>query len=392
MAPTEHRSHRPTLVILGDTHHYFDDSGRLCTHGALASQLDLWASGFDRVIFCGVRKDGPPPASFVPYASTNIELVPLKSAGGTGWRAKIRALTAAASWIRTAVPALRRADAVHLRAPCNVTLVMIPLARILARRRYAIYAGSWSTYPGEAASYRLQRWMLRHLFRGVVHAYVVERPTSGGVRPAFSPVLTDEELTEIATRRSSPPEGERPGVDRPLRVVSVGRFSTNKNQAAIVEAIRAVSDKGIAVEAKLIGDGPNLDAARAAAADLAGVSFIPVASRHEVFDSMVWADLNVLASFHEGYPKVLLEGISAGALPVAADRPVNRSMVDARGWVFDPARPDTLTNVLLEATAVSESEWAERRDRCQRYARTHTLDAFRAEVDYIIRDIWGFSG
>lgn len=380
-----------SLAFIGDTLHHLDEHGRLYTHGALAAQLDLWASRFDQVIFCGVRGAGPPPPSFAPYASRNIELVELRPAGGSGWRGKADAVAAAASWARTVVPVLRRTDAVHLRTPCNITLVLIPFARVLTRRRYAIFAGSWQRYRGEPVSYRLQRWMLRHVFGGVVHAYVTDESGSGPLRPAFSPVLTDEELTEVAARRDIRASAGLPGINRPLRLVSVGRFSTNKNQATIIDALRAVAAEGIPAEALFIGDGPLLESVQRAACDVDGVQFVPVAGRQEVFDAMAWADLNVLASFREGYPKVLLEGISAGALPVAADRPVNRSMVDTRGWTFDPARPGTLVDALRAAVRADEDEWSQRRSRCLSYARSHTLDAFRFEVDHIVGHIWGFT-
>ncbi len=145
----EPQSGGSTLVFIGDTHHHLDDCGRLYTYSALAAQLDLWAGWFDRVVFCGVRVEGPPPASLTPYSSDNIELVPLRPAGGSGWRAKLGVLGALVSWVRVLVPVLRTADAVHLRTPCNVTLLAIPLVRAFTARRYAIFAGSWDRYAAQ---------------------------------------------------------------------------------------------------------------------------------------------------------------------------------------------------------------------------------------------------
>lgn len=379
-----------TLAIVGDTRHYIDESGRLYTYAALAAQLDLWAARFDRVVFCGVLGEGPPPVSFAPYTSANVELVPLRPAGGPGWRAKVAVLGALVSWIRVLVPVLRRADAVHLRVPCNVTLVAIPLVRALTRRRYAIYAGSWDRYPGEPISYRIQRWMLSRMFHGVVHAYVTNESASGSIRPAFSPVLTDDGLREVSALRPVPRPGDRPGIDRALRLVSIGRFSENKNQIAIVRAIRTLTHEGLAVEARFIGEGSTRESVEQAASGLEGAEFIEVASRTEVFEAMAWADLNVLASFREGYPKVLLEGMSAGALPVAADTPMNTAMTQGRGWVFDPDKAGDLAAVILAAVGSGSADWAERRDRCTDYAHSKTLDAFGLEVAFIVGEIWGF--
>lgn len=379
-----------TLAIVGDTRHYIDESGRLCTYAALAAQLDLWAARFDRVVFCGVLGEGPPPVSFAPYTSANIEMVPLRPAGGPGWRAKVAVLGALVSWIRVLVPVLRTADAVHLRVPCNVTLVSVPLVRALTRRRYAIYAGSWDRYPGEPISYRLQRWMLSRMFHGVVHAYVTTESASGSIRPAFSPVLTDDGLRQVSALRSVPRQDDRPGIDRSLRLVSIGRFSENKNQIAIIRAIRALVDDGLEIEARFIGEGSTRDVVERSSAGLQSIEFVDVASRAEVFEAMAWADLNVLASFREGYPKVLLEGMSAGALPVAADRPMNRSMTKDRGWLFDPDRSDDLAAVILSAVRSDRADWTKRRDSCATYAQSKTLDAFGLEIAFIVGEIWGF--
>ena len=373
------------LVIVGDTLHHRDDQGRLHTHGALAGQLDLWAARFDRVRFLGVLGDGPPPPGFAPYEATNIALVPLRAAGGSGTRAKIGALVTSLSWLVTLVPELRRADAAHLRAPCNVTMPGLMAARLLVKHRYAIYAGSWESYPGEPRSYRAQRWWLRRAFGGTVHAYLPDEASDPPRRPAFSPVLNRSGLDVLvetaATRRLT--DGP-PGVERPLRVVSVGRFSANKNQIALVRALHLLAGRGVTVEACLIGEGPEAARVAAAAAGLDHLRFVDHADRDEVFDAMGRADLVVLPSFREGYPKVLLEGISAGALPVAADRPVNRAMVQGRGWVFDPDDPDELAAVLEQAIGLSVDGWAERRACALDYARSHTLEAFAAEIDAIV--------
>lgn len=373
------------LVIVGDTLHHRDDQGRLHTHGALARQLDLWAARFDRVRFLGVLGEGPPPPGFAPYEATNIVLVPLRAAGGSGARAKVGALLASLSWLATLVPELRRADAVHLRVPCNVTVPGLVAARILVRWRYALYAGSWDPYPGEPRTYRVQRWWLRHAFGGTVHAYLPDEAADPPRRPAFSPVLTRAGLDALveaaatARRREAPP-----GDDRPLRVVSVGRFSANKNQITLVRALHLLAGRGIVVDACLIGEGPEAAGVASAAAGLAHVRLVDHADRDEVFEAMSRADLVVLPSYREGYPKVLLEGISAGALPVAADRPVNRAMVQGRGWVFDPDDPDELAAVLDQAIGLSADEWAERRACGLDYARSHTLEAFGAEIDAVV--------
>ena len=382
-----------TLLIAGDTIHHRDAEGRLCTYAALASQLDLWASQFDRVRFCGVLADGPPPPGFAPYRSTNVRIVPMRKAGGSGPRAKLGILAALANWLRVLVPELRAADAVHLRTPCNVSIIAIVLARLLVPNRYAIYAGSWHAYEGEALSYRLQRGLLRRFFGGVVHAYLPpeEAVDTPNMRIAFSPVLTAEALHERWTTADSARSARTEADHGDLRVVCVGRFSANKNQIVLVEAIRQLQAAGVDVSCRFIGEGEQFDLVATAARGLENVEFVTHATRDEVFATMTWADLNILPSYREGYPKVLLEGICVGALPIGSDTPMNRSMAEGRGWVFDPSRPESLVGVIEEARALQPQGVRERTDSCLAYAKAHTLDAFGVEITHIITSIWGFT-
>lgn len=380
------------LAVVGDTVHHVDENGKLHTHGALAAQLDLWARHFDVVLFCGVLLAGSPPAGFAPYRSQHIQMVPLAQAGGRGLKAKIRVLRSWGSWLRTMAPVLRSADAVHLRTPCNVTIPGIIASRVLVRHRYAMYAGSWRPYRNEPLTYRLQRTLLRRCFGGTVHAYLPpgEVPDRPNVRPSFSPVLSSAQLDEVAAaasaaRAASPPLGS----GRCLRVVCVGRFSVNKNQMVLVEALRELQRGGIAVECRFIGEGTEYEAVKHAAKALNAVAFSSRADRNQIFEAMAWADLNVLPTFHEGYPKVLLEGMAAGALPVASDTPVNRATAEGRGWVFDPRNPTDLARVLRAALAVPDAEWKARRDAAATYSRSHTLDEFGTEVDHIVQTVWG---
>jgi hypothetical protein len=150
----------------------------------------------------------------------------MRKAGGAGPRAKLGILAALANWLRVLVPELRAADAVHLRTPCNVSILAIVLARLLVPNRYAIYAGSWHAYEGEALSYRLQRGLLRRFFGGVVQYLLRRKRSTPNMRIAFSPVLTAEAPAALDDRRQ---RRSAHGSDHgDLRVVCVGRFSANK--------------------------------------------------------------------------------------------------------------------------------------------------------------------
>jgi glycosyltransferase involved in cell wall biosynthesis len=126
-------------------------------------------------------------------------------------------------------------------------------------------------------------------------------------------------------------------------VLYVGRLSPEKNLGALVEAAALVRKAPVRV--RLVGNGPDRSALEDRARSLGVTLHVqPVVPHPEVAKLMAVADAFVLASFHEGHPKALLEAMAAGAPCVASDCEGNRSLVTEgrTGLLFDPHRPDDL--------------------------------------------------
>lgn len=385
-----------TLLLAGNTLHARDPDGRYCTHSALARQLDQWFAEFDRIVIAAVLDTGGEvPTGFAPYAPADITFVPLRKAGGTGLAAKLDALWSSVSWVVTLIPLLRDADVVHLRAPCNVTVVAIPLARILSPRRYAIYAGAWDPPPGGPGSYTLQRWMLRH-FGGVVHVYApVSATAPSNLRPNFSPTFTAPQLDDLgpATRRRLERISARPPRDAGLRLCCVGRFSANKNQATVVEAVATLASRGVAVELRFAGAGDTEEEVRALVAQRGlgrSVTFLGRCDEAEIMDLYEWADVNVMISEVEGFGRVLLEGMGVGCPAVCGPGVMQRSMVGgdgARGRQVDPPHLPGLVAALDELRMLSPAEWTSVAEACRAHARAHTVEAFGQEVRELLAEM-----
>lgn len=383
-----------TLLVVGDTVHHLDARGRFCTYTALARQLDAWFAEFDEVVIAAVLDTGDLPAGFSPYQCEHVTFVPLRQAGGSGIRAKVGALGASLSWVRALVPLLRRAEIVHLRTPCNITVLAIPLARWLSPRRYAIYAGAWDPPPGGPASYRLQRWMLRH-FGGVVHVYAPASSTlAPNLRPNFSPTFTTEALDDLApaTARRLARIRSHPPSEEPLRICCVGRFSTNKNQMAVVRAAAHLRDAAIPFELRFAGSGGNEAEVRSlvTAFDLeAQVHFLGRCDESALVDLYEWADVNVMPSFVEGFGRVIVEGMALGCPAVCGPGTMQRAMIGngKRGRQVDPADPADLATALRTLRDQSGEEWGAMARACRDYAAATTVEAFATQARMIVREL-----
>lgn len=383
-----------TLLLAGNTLHVRDDEGRYCTHEALARQLDQWFAEFDRIVIAAVLDPGLVPAGFAAYAPADITFVPLAKAGGTGVRAKLGALLAAASWIDTLIPLLRRADVVHLRSPCNITVVGIPLARLLSPHRYAVYAGAWDAPPGGPRSYSLQRWMLRH-FGGVVHVYAPASPSlAPNLRPNFSPSFSAAQLDVLAAATERRLDGIRndPPSQRTLRVACVGRFSVNKNQAALVEAVSILSAENVSVEVRFAGSGGTEEEVRALVARLGLDEQVRFLGRQDVgalLGLWEWADVNATITEVEGFGRVTLEAMALGCPTVCGPGAMQGDLVGygERGHQVDPPAASSVAAALRVLRGQPAEAWAEMAASCRLYAEAHTVEAFGAEVRDLLDDL-----
>jgi glycosyltransferase involved in cell wall biosynthesis len=104
------------------------------------------------------------------------------------------------------------------------------------------------------------------------------------------------------------------------------------------------------------------------------------------------AQVKVLASRTEGYPKVLAEAMVHGCLPVAADVAINRQIVaeGERGATFPWGEPESLAAVLRGIIA-DPSRLAEQIRAGRAYTRGVTLEAFRDLHRQVLERQWGLA-
>ncbi|MGN6692970.1 MAG: glycosyltransferase, partial [Aquihabitans sp.] len=358
---------------MGDTAYAVVD-GRLHTHAALSKQLDRWFAEFDEVRIAAHRIHAPDPG-FRALDRDGIELIALPSAGGSGWKAKVGVAAMLLQWVRILVRLMRRATAVHLRTPCNVTLVAIPLARLLCPRRYAIYAGTWEALESVPQTYRLQRWMLRH-WGGVVHAYA---PAGDGlpanVRPNVSPSFSLAELDAQAPAVAQRIERIRtePVAERPIRICCVGTFSRLKNQTGLVQAAHLLAERGIPAEIRFAGTGSTEGEVRGLVERYGlddQVQFLGQVDHAALRELYGWADVNALVARGEGFGKIFPEGMAVGCPALCGNGSMQHGIIGGgrRGRQADPDDPTSIADALEDLRSLSADAQLAMVEACTAYA------------------------
>lgn len=169
---------------------------------------------------------------------------------------------------------------------------------------------------------------------------------------------------------------ERQPHSEPTRLLCVGRLTPAKGQMVLLQAVQALVQKGVPLQLRMVGDGPDRPKLEAATQQwgLQGhVQFLGSVGQAQVRDEMAHADLFVLPSFAEGIPVVLMEAMASG-LPCVSS-PVNGipELIEHRatGWLTPAGDAAALALALQELI-----EQPQLRQGLARQGRSRVADHF----------------
>jgi rhamnosyl/mannosyltransferase len=239
-------------------------------------------------------------------------------------------------------------DVVNVHGPVpSISEMFLALSRTVpnAARPSIVY-----THHSDLAIPHLERW-----------CSVYNRLSNGLAHLADRIVVSSDDYQQRLQRSSGTPvdvvpwavdvrgrvAGRTDRSDGPLRVLFVGQLRSYKGLGVLLDAVANMTG----VEVTIVGDGPLREEieARARGDDLRHVRL-----RGRISDDELWKvysdhDVIVLPSTTtaEAYGLVLVEGMSAGCVPVASDLPGVRGVAAPTGLVVARGRPDDLREALI---------------------------------------------
>ena len=193
---------------------------------------------------------------------------------------------------------------------------------------------------------------------------------------ALIPPAIDLNFFDPGDRR----HGDRAGaLDRPLRILSVGRLEWKKGYEYGLAAIRILRDRGVVCEYGVIGAGEHLEAISFARHQMGLDDIVYLwgpQSRTEVKDRMLWADVMLHSATAEGFCNAVIEA-QAMKLPVVCTdaHGLQENIADGEtGFAVPRRNPNALADKLERL-----AQDADLRQRMGEAGRRRALARFRLE-------------
>ncbi len=363
--------------------------GRWWSSGGFPLQMAGVASLFDSLTLAIV--EGAPRAGGLPLPE-GAEIVRLRPPRGEDLRRKLSVLAGLPSYLTSLVPAIRRADVVHVPLPGDIPLLALLLAVLARKRLIARYGGSWVRTGQTTLMNSITRGLMRSLAGGrnvMLATGEGQAPPAPRMQWIFSTALS---ASELARARA---DCDR-GWSEPKRLVYAGRLSPEKGVQVLVEAV-AILAKGSRLprlEVEVLGDGPQRAEleARVRESGLEHVfRFRGQVDRAGLARELSAADLCVQPSLTEGYSKAWLDAMAHGVPVLASNVGAAASVVGAageRGWLVAPGRAEELASALARVFE-DPIDWPALRERCRSYVAGRTLEAWAARIGQIAARQWG---
>ncbi len=365
-----------------------DEAGGWLSYGGFPVQMGAIASLFDEMTLVIVGVERRKGGILLP---ANAQVVPLRRPTGKDTRRKISVLAHLPYYLRMIAAHVRQTDVVYVPLPGDIPFLGMLVALVFRKRLIANYGGSWVRNSQTTLMNRVTKaWMRFFAVSKNIMLAVGEGeiPPARGIDWIFATALSRSELD-----RKSPVLDR--GLSTPPRLAYVGRLSSEKGVAYLVEAVALLKGEGLGPipTVTLIGDGPERKALEAKVRDLgcdAVMAFAGQLNRTELSRHLHQADFCVQPSLTEGLSAAWLDAMAHGLPVLASEVGAARGVVGSRGergWLVPPGDARTLATTLSKVLT-APVDWPALRRRCRAYAEARTLEAWAREIGQICERRW----
>lgn len=373
------------LLIISHVRHYYYE-GNLYAYAPYVEEIEIWAGLFTQILIASPCFFSLPSSDTKMFRSRNISIIPIIETGGNDIYQKIKQIALMPFIAIKLAISMKRVDAVHVRCPGNLGFLGILLAPLFSSYRIAKYAGQWNGFPEETWTTRLQRKILSSSWwNAPVTVYGNWPNQPKHVIPFFTSLLSDE-ILEHAQKVS---RGR--ALHSPLRLIYVGRLTHPKNVHIILDALSILKQQSFPFEFKVIGDGSKQDdlLVQCEKLGLTGVvDFVGFTPFNHLLKFYEWADILILVSESEGWPKAIAEAMAFGIVCIGSNRGLIPQMLsNERGYVVEPGNPQQLADLLVHITS-NTSSYAAMSNCAAEWSQQYTKSKLKSSLQELMEQKW----
>lgn len=283
----------------------------------------------------------------------------------------------------TVVLRMRTSELVHLNlASKGSTYRKLCFAVLLSRIRKPfvihLHGGGYETFYRQSA--RLLRFAVRYMFTRASAVVVLG--------PKWAKFVVDDigvtPRKVYALPNATPGPARAPSKSGPFEMLFVGRMSSAKGAAALLESIKSLPSD-VPWRLRMLGDKPDNQVLDLLSRAPSNVEYLGWVEQDRIADFLAKTHLFILPSMAEGLPLALLEAMGQGAVPVVT--PVG-SIPDVvqegrNGRLVSVDDPDGLSVVLAEL--LHDGKQVEHLSEAARqtWAEKYSIETYRAALDQI---------
>ncbi|MFL5733860.1 MAG: glycosyltransferase family 4 protein [Chloroflexia bacterium] len=372
-------------------HCWRDESGAWMSSGGFPIQMAGLGSLFDEMTL--VTSVVPPRDGGLPLPA-NIRVVALHEPSGEDARRKLSVVAHLPHYLLTIAQNVRRADVVHTPLPGDLPLLGMLVTVALRKALIVRYGGSWQATAQTTRMNRITQGLMRR-FAGKRNVMLVTGAGTGVPAPRmhwiFSTALSEQEIASINPNLCRP-------AHNPLRLVYIGRLSSEKGVDKLVRAMGLVRKQGVAdlPALTIIGDGPErgkLEQITRVEGCADAVHFTGQLDRASLSRELLDMDLCVQPSLTEGFSKAWLDAMAHGLPVLASEVGAARRVIggdEERGWLVPPGDVEALAVALCKVID-GPVDWPALRRRCREYVEGQTLEAWAQMIGEICARQWGIA-
>lgn len=300
------------LVVISHTAHQYLPDGSLVGWGPTVAELNYLSQFWDELVHVACIEPFTQNPSLQPYANTRIRFNSIPSFGGTTWLQKLSVFYKAPKIIWQILNSLKGATHVQIRVPMGIGVYVLPLFLFIPRDfiLWVKYANNWG-HVSSSLGYRFQRWFLEKNFlkcKVTINGFWPDQLEH--CRSFENPCITNEQFETGKTIQKS--------FDHKLTVVFAGRIEEAKGIDLIMEGLKNLPQERFK-EWVFIGEGPLKEPLMKLSLELKIIAKFPgFLSQSEVHKYLETADIVVLPSKSEGFPKIVAEAWNYKVIPIVS--------------------------------------------------------------------------